>query len=190
MTGYVYFFESGDGLIKIGKANDVNARFNQLKTACPNGLNKLGHINVSDPYKLEKQLHRYFKKYRQSGEWFKLPGYLKSDIVHNVRMKFDEVYCNDFKRKERDKELFENGYLESAGSNDSYDYTCHKCGCDDFHLLGIYTKEDTKYTCIINLVECEDCKFTHGTVERFGKGTMFKSAISVIRIPEDWKKIN
>lgn len=190
MGGYVYFFESGDGLVKIGKANDVKSRFNQLKTACPTGLKKLGYIGVSDPYKLEKELHQYFKEYRQSGEWFSLPDYFKNDIVHNIRMKFDENYRVDFERKERDRLLFETGYSESNGQMDNNFYKCRKCGSNNFHLNGVYSKEEDKYSCIIRLVDCEACNHIHGIVERFGKGTMFISKISVIRIPKDWTKIN
>lgn len=68
---YVYFLQGGDsGLIKIGKANDVNKRIADIQRMSPVVLNILCAIKCKDAHKLESELHNRFMKYRRHGEWF------------------------------------------------------------------------------------------------------------------------
>lgn len=69
MKDYVYFISDEDGYIKIGKASNVETRFNQLQTASRQELTVLavkrgGHV-------LEGELHERFSHLRVRGEWFK-----------------------------------------------------------------------------------------------------------------------
>ena len=69
MKEFVYFISDEDGYIKIGKASNVEARFNQLQTASRQELTVLavkrgGHV-------LEGELHKRFSHLRVRGEWFK-----------------------------------------------------------------------------------------------------------------------
>lgn len=64
---YVYFI-AGGGLIKIGVANDVRARFNSIRTMSPAPLTLLGFTSGS--VALERELHERFSQHRQHGEWF------------------------------------------------------------------------------------------------------------------------
>lgn len=64
---YIYFIEGG-GMIKIGITNDVNSRFNSIRTMSPVSLSLMGFI--SGDITIEAQLHRRFHQYRRHGEWF------------------------------------------------------------------------------------------------------------------------
>lgn len=75
MKEFVYFISDEDGYIKIGKASNVEARFNQLQTASRQELTVLavkrgGHV-------LEGELHERFNHLRVRGEWF----YFTSEIA-------------------------------------------------------------------------------------------------------------
>jgi len=65
----LYIIQSkGIGTIKIGVAQDCNARLKQLQTANPYEL-KLVHVFKGMGH-LEKYLHKELVDYRQQGEWF------------------------------------------------------------------------------------------------------------------------
>lgn len=65
----LYIIQSkGIGTIKIGVAQDCNARLKQLQTANPYEL-KLVHVFKGMGH-LEKYLHKELVEYRQQGEWF------------------------------------------------------------------------------------------------------------------------
>jgi hypothetical protein len=70
--GYVYFIRSGDGLLKIGRTNDVEKRFQTIKTSCPRGAELEGFIKTVNQFDLEKKLHNHFADCRVHGEWFDL----------------------------------------------------------------------------------------------------------------------
>jgi len=73
-SGFVYFIQDPDTKqIKIGVAKDVSRRLKQLNTGdAGNNLKVLKTIKSKNPYKLEKEYHRKFAKYRTNpkGEWF------------------------------------------------------------------------------------------------------------------------
>lgn len=69
-TGYVYFIRSGDsGPIKIGHSINPDARIWGLQAATHLPLRVVTTI-VGDK-KLEKTLHRKFRRFRIRGEWFR-----------------------------------------------------------------------------------------------------------------------
>ena len=68
---YVYIIRN-ENMYKIGKANDIKARLNTLQTASPNPLEIVAIANSDNAIALEKQIHRYAKKYHVRGEWFLL----------------------------------------------------------------------------------------------------------------------
>lgn len=72
---YVYFIKASGSraMVKIGKANEPEARLAELQTGCPDKLKLLASIRCkSDKHAeyIEKQAHRSFRKYRSRGEWF------------------------------------------------------------------------------------------------------------------------
>ncbi len=68
-TACIYFIQCEDnGLIKIGFSNDIEKRFNSLRTQSPARLKLLKHMEGG--VELEAKLHNKFKKYRHHGEWF------------------------------------------------------------------------------------------------------------------------
>ncbi|RYG73194.1 GIY-YIG nuclease family protein [Lentibacillus lipolyticus] len=72
--GYVYFVrESGNCLIKIGKARDPERRIsNDFGTLMPYDFETV-HLIYSDNYhRTEYLFHQYFSDKRKKGEWFDL----------------------------------------------------------------------------------------------------------------------
>lgn len=68
--GFVYFIQAvNGGLIKIGTASDVDARFRHIQAMCPVRLRLLGQVPGS--HGLEARLHREFADARVHGEWFR-----------------------------------------------------------------------------------------------------------------------
>jgi len=67
-TTYVYFAGAEDGPIKIGFAEDPEARLRILQTSYPYALRILGTIEGGQ--ELERSYHRRFSKFRMRGEWF------------------------------------------------------------------------------------------------------------------------
>jgi hypothetical protein len=70
---YVIGPEDEAGLLKIGRAVDVQRRLAQLKGMSPVPLTVLWS-RETDNTDLESKLHRYFASYRRHGEWFDFQG--------------------------------------------------------------------------------------------------------------------
>ena len=80
IAGCVYFIYSpGTGLVKIGKAVDIERRFREITTYSPDA-ELLGVIETSVPYEHESFLHKKFADLRVSGEWFEYRDRLKNYI--------------------------------------------------------------------------------------------------------------
>lgn len=73
--GFVYLMQDHSGLYKIGYSQNPNERLSQLKVGNP----KIKmYANYPADRLDERLLHRLFKKYKDSGEWFNLkPKHLK-----------------------------------------------------------------------------------------------------------------
>jgi predicted GIY-YIG superfamily endonuclease len=71
---FVYFIQvHGEGAVKIGVAQDVDKRLDQLQTANHNDLRVLKTIKCkgkAHAYNTEKLLHGKHKKHHLRGEWF------------------------------------------------------------------------------------------------------------------------
>ena len=73
LQGYVYFIQAENGLVKIGRSDDVEKRFSALRTMSPIPVVLL-HTVFSDNYVLaESYIHQELDRYRHHGEWFDLP---------------------------------------------------------------------------------------------------------------------
>ncbi len=71
----VYFAKSSGrvAMVKIGKANDPDARIAELQTGCPDKLKLIAIMKCKGKAHaefMEKQAHLAFRKYRARGEWF------------------------------------------------------------------------------------------------------------------------
>ncbi|QGM30151.1 hypothetical protein GI482_07075 [Bacillus sp. N3536] len=91
--GYIYFVkESQTGLIKIGKATNVEKRFFSLKVGIPFEI-ELIHKIQSNNYHLSEQLfHKHFYTKKVTGEWYNLSDKdiewiktLNDDEFHNLK---------------------------------------------------------------------------------------------------------
>lgn len=72
MKNYLYVLGTEDGYIKIGITNDenINNRVRNLQVGNPKKINVLFFEERPAAEKAEKYLHKEFRKYRQTGEWF------------------------------------------------------------------------------------------------------------------------
>lgn len=64
----VYFIQAEDVAIKIGFTLNIKNRFRQMQMDCPLKLYIIGMIKGDRA--AESRLHKKFKKYRRTGEWF------------------------------------------------------------------------------------------------------------------------
>jgi hypothetical protein len=80
---YVYFIKAHGKppRMKIGKANDVEARLAGLKTGCPYKLSLMAKIKCRSEkhaFQVEKLAHEFFKEHRAYGEWFRCTDFIIS----------------------------------------------------------------------------------------------------------------
>jgi DNA-binding XRE family transcriptional regulator len=68
MKTKIYLIRSGD-FVKIGKADDPIARWQNIQTGCPTTVELLGWIEADASE--ERRLHERFAAHRQRGEWFR-----------------------------------------------------------------------------------------------------------------------
>jgi T5orf172 domain. len=74
---FVYFIKGGDS-VKIGMANDVRRRLNDLQVGSPIELQLIGIMLGGRT--VELRLHERFKAHRLNGEWFRLSPELEQFI--------------------------------------------------------------------------------------------------------------
>lgn len=110
---FVYFIEcSADKpRVKIGKANDVARRLQELSTGCPFPLKVLGVITCKSErhaFHIEKSAHEVFRKERKRGEWFFLSaamrGYIKAICERPGEEIKEAIWQSRYDRRERKME--------------------------------------------------------------------------------------
>lgn len=73
----IYFIRSHcKQFIKIGYTKDLDRRVKEFQTATPKKIKVLGVIDGTTT--TESSLHELFKKYRETGEWFRNQGDVKA----------------------------------------------------------------------------------------------------------------
>ena len=80
--GYVYLIKSGQHY-KIGKTNDFQRRFNELKILLPLPAEKIHIIRTNNCQSLEKYWHNRFYEKNTNGEWFLLSENDVSEFMEN-----------------------------------------------------------------------------------------------------------
>jgi len=77
----VYAIGSLDyGYVKIGFSTNVFARIKQIQTGCPFPVSIIKRWPGLGR-KEEKLLHKSYSKYKSNGEWFKIEGSLKHELL-------------------------------------------------------------------------------------------------------------
>ena len=91
MESGVYFIKNNNnGLIKIGKSNNIKNRFKRIKDTFKFlGLDN-GEIYLVDSIfcknysELESDLHNMFKEFRKAGEWFSISELMVKDCIDRI----------------------------------------------------------------------------------------------------------
>jgi len=88
----VYLIENGEGLYKVGRTKlDVSERIRQLQTGSPYQLEFVAECLVNHPSKVEAYLHRKYRQFHVSGEWFALPMDVVREFVDDAARQ-DEIF--------------------------------------------------------------------------------------------------
>lgn len=97
VNGFVYFIKNGKDSknIKIGMTTNIDERLKSFKTVFDKGVYVIGYIKSSNPFSLEKEIHKDYEEKRTRGEFFKLSV---TDIysikdVYNLQIK-NNYYSN------------------------------------------------------------------------------------------------
>jgi hypothetical protein len=72
LFGWVYFIEAENGLVKIGRSDNLKTRFSDLLTMSPVRLYLRHSVCATNYVKAESWLHSQFAAKRDHGEWFAL----------------------------------------------------------------------------------------------------------------------
>ena len=70
--GYIYFILADNGLVKIGRTENITKRVMAIRCGSPVRVRLLHCFEVDDDVSVERSLHRKFRKKRKHGEWFAL----------------------------------------------------------------------------------------------------------------------
>lgn len=94
MGGFVYFVKNGKDSknIKIGMTTNLDGRLKSFKTVFDNGVFLIGYIKSSDPFSLERELHKDYSEKRNKGEFFKL----STTDIYNIKDVYDLQMKNDY----------------------------------------------------------------------------------------------
>jgi len=86
-SGYIYFLEAENGLVKIGMTMSLQERIGSLEYELPVRVRLKYAFKVKDRFKTEKLLHKHFESKRldPNKEWFQLSrGDHEDFITHNL----------------------------------------------------------------------------------------------------------
>jgi len=70
---------------KIGITRNIDRRMEQLRVHCPLALRLHACIPVTDPRRLEIEVHRRLASVLEHGEWFRISGQSVLSLVSDVR---------------------------------------------------------------------------------------------------------
>ena len=76
----VYVLQCNE-FIKVGIAGDVVARVAELQVGNPHPIRILGHWIATDAIREEEIIHSHLERYRERGEWFRLPKQMMDTIA-------------------------------------------------------------------------------------------------------------
>lgn len=129
----VYFIhqeESGQWLMKIGRAADIRRRLGQLQTGNPKELTLVGWIASADDVRTEKSLHRKYAGANVGGEWFALqPADTLGDLQSAGIEGFVAKNADAFEITGRDSDAVPEYLGVWIWADLEIDECCPFCGC-------------------------------------------------------------
>ena len=72
LSGYVYLMRADNGVYKIGTSKNVEQRLSGLRGESAIGIVVIHYFACRDARKIEKNLHKKYRKQRDHHEWFTL----------------------------------------------------------------------------------------------------------------------
>jgi len=116
--GYVYLIQgthNGKIAFKIGKANNITERLRKFEVIIPFDIDLVYAIQIKRPSEVESKLHKAFRRYRMSGEWFDL----NSDAITHLAliMAGIQAFCENFtsewtRHRSNQNKLNDSDYIE------------------------------------------------------------------------------
>ena len=100
---FVYFVTDNQGHIKIGKANDPNARMKELQIGNPYPLSQILNIYVESEamaFEMENAIHKHLRNFQMEGEWFRAAAVMRlidQEIVKIGKFQFGGLKYNSQK---------------------------------------------------------------------------------------------
>ena len=108
-TKFLYLVkEDFMGLVKIGVAKDMKARFSALNGSCPQSLEIIDYFEIEHPTWHEKELHQQYKAKCYSGEWFEL----SSDDVRDITEYLSKLERCNIDNNKRPKQIKASNVLQ------------------------------------------------------------------------------
>ncbi len=94
---FIYQMETGEPLLKVGRAKDIYQRRDALQTGNPQTLVLVGWIRSDADSALEAELHRRHQARHAAGEWFRLePSEILEDLKRAGRNGFVARHADAF----------------------------------------------------------------------------------------------
>jgi hypothetical protein len=86
---YVYIIKQSE-FYKIGRTCNLEMRRAALQCSTPTKIDLIAYVETDELCALEKILHKKYKKYNSSGEWFLLPQDVLIEITEEYNFKVYE----------------------------------------------------------------------------------------------------
>lgn len=117
---YVYLMENKLGYLKIGIAQDVDKRRNQVRLSSGQDVKVLYKQFAPDAKVVEDALHRFFRASRKEGEFFQGIGkdFAISKIQSFISLQEETIAMAEYK-----------GYMSKLGSRDAFEFDTMSPGC-------------------------------------------------------------
>ena len=117
----VYFFGTEFDRVKIGRSSaNLYMRQSRIQVGCPERIKLLGIIRCKDEVEMksrEKELHRQFKEFQTSGEWYRLTPEI-SAYIEDFAASGEDILDEDRRLGNADMREYQREYHNQRYQND------------------------------------------------------------------------